>query len=91
VTMAACTWTGCTANAVHKELDRNGKPWAHLCQEHHDALEQALDSGDAKKMLSTWVKAQGRDHFMESMKPAINTMVRLGQFAQSLQRRRRSQ
>jgi thymidine phosphorylase len=76
--------------AIHQERDRHGKPWAHLCQEHHAALEQALDSGDAKKTLSTWVKAQGRDRFMESMKPAIDTMVRLAQFAQSLQRRGRS-
>jgi predicted membrane chloride channel (bestrophin family) len=89
MTMTTCTWEGCTAVAIYQERDRQGKPWAHLCQEHHAALEQALDSGDAKKTLSTWAKAQGRERFLASMEPAVQVAARLGQFLQTLQNKKR--
>lgn len=27
-----CTWEGCELNALHSELDSQGKVWATLCQ-----------------------------------------------------------
>ena len=61
-----CTWKDCAAEAVHTMRDRNGKPWAHLCQEHFDkhdgAVDAALKEGgrdNIKRMLGAWVKASG--------------------------------
>jgi hypothetical protein len=57
--MLACTWVDCQAEALHPQLDRQGKQWACLCQEHHDRLEKALTDLEPKGLLSCWVKAQG--------------------------------
>lgn len=57
--MIVCTWVGCRMVAVKDQFDRGGRVWAHLCIEHDQVLSAALKSGDAKKILSSWVKASG--------------------------------
>lgn len=54
-----CTWKDCSQEAHHNRLDKQGNPWAELCDEHQILLDEAINSGDAKKILSAWVKAQG--------------------------------
>ncbi len=64
-----CTWQGCSAPNGTPYLDRNGRPWAHLCEEHTEALLIAL--GEAPhKMLAAWIKAQG------GLKAAADAMTR---------------
>lgn len=55
----ACAWTGCTEEAQHPRLDKDGKPWAHLCRSHHDRLNAALSGARAGKVLAYWVAAMG--------------------------------
>lgn len=62
-----CTWVEspgqqCPAEGTHAELDKNGLPWAHLCDQHHQMLESAMKSaaaGTDVRILAYWVKAQG--------------------------------
>ncbi len=58
-----CTWKDCKKEAMRIQLDKNGKQWANLCEEHHNELEKAMDifinDANFKKMLSAWVMAQG--------------------------------
>jgi len=53
-----CTWKDCGRIAEVIQLDRFGNAWAHLCQEHHDELEAAIDD-HPRKLLACWVKASG--------------------------------
>lgn len=69
--MNTCTWSGCTAEAAHKELDRDGKPWAHLCQNHHKILDLACEEGDAKKFMAAWALAQPREQLVEKITQAF--------------------
>jgi hypothetical protein len=39
--------------------DRDGRPWAYLCDAHSARLDAAIASGDPRRILSAWVKAQG--------------------------------
>lgn len=55
----SCTFFGCMSPAAFTEPDKQGNPWCYLCAVHHNILVEALASGDAKAILSTWVKAQG--------------------------------
>ena len=58
--MNKCTWKGCSENAIKEQLDKNGKIWANLCDNHHDKLNNVInDPKKIKKILSYWVKAQG--------------------------------
>lgn len=54
-----CTWEGCAGSGLHPQLDANGKPWARLCETHHNRLAEILSGSDARKILSVWVRAQG--------------------------------
>lgn len=54
-----CTWVGCNANHTHPQIGQDGKQWACLCDEHHKLLYECQQSGDPKRILSSWVKAQG--------------------------------
>ena len=54
-----CTWVECTVEAKHVQNDRNGEPWADLCDAHDEELDAAITCMDAKRMLSSWVKASG--------------------------------
>ena len=54
-----CTWVDCHKEAIHKELNREGKPWANLCDDHHKKLTEAIESGLPPKICSVWVKAHG--------------------------------
>lgn len=55
-----CTWVGCEAEAKFPQISSDGKTeWANLCDLHHKEIDGALDSFDAKRILSNWVKAQG--------------------------------
>jgi hypothetical protein len=52
-------YVGCTALAAVPQLDKGGKPWANLCAKHDAEVITSIVSGDARKLLSNWVKAQG--------------------------------
>ena len=54
-----CTYVGCTALASVPYLDKGGRPWANLCKEHDAEVNASITSGDARRLLSNWVKAQG--------------------------------
>jgi hypothetical protein len=75
--MSTCTWRGCTAEAAHKELDRDGKPWAHLCQNHHEILDLACEEGDAKKFMAAWALAQPQERIVERVMPRTERGRRL--------------
>ena len=57
--MARCTWKNCSNEAVMEELDRDGRRWAYLCHPHHDELETAIKSMNAKAVMQAWVRAKG--------------------------------
>lgn len=62
--MDKCTWKECNDNAVHSQIDRNGKPWANLCDKHNKELAQAVDcmmkdKNGIPKMMKCWVLAHG--------------------------------
>ena len=57
--MTKCTWVDCLEQGINPQFSKDGKEWACLCDEHHLKLEGDLDSLDAKRILSSWVKAQG--------------------------------
>lgn len=40
-------------------MDKNGRPWTHLCISHRRRLALAIESGDAKQILGAWAKAHG--------------------------------
>jgi len=69
--MSTCTWHGCTSEAAHQELDRDGKPWAHLCQNHHEILALACAEGDAEKFMAAWTLAQPRERIVEKITQAF--------------------
>lgn len=59
-----CTWKNCNKQAIKPQLDKNGKQWAKLCQQHHDELESALDLVNNKPfnpkiLLRAWILASG--------------------------------
>jgi hypothetical protein len=56
----ACTWEGCEATGWHEQKAADGKIWARLCETHERQLSAAMESGKAPRILSAWVKAQGR-------------------------------
>jgi hypothetical protein len=57
--MKACTWSGCKQEAIREQLDKQGGVWAHLCAQHDHSLDVALKGGDARKIMTAWVRAQG--------------------------------
>lgn len=56
---SVCTWIGCDRIAPYEHKAKDGSIWATLCYEHNCELELALESKEPKKLLSSWVKAQG--------------------------------
>ncbi len=54
-----CTWKNCEESATHVEEDSNGRPWAFLCDEHHNELDASLEAMDGRQNLRCWVLAHG--------------------------------
>lgn len=54
-----CTWKDCDNPASHPQMSEDGKTWAQLCIVHEGQLNDAMISGEPKKILSAYVKAQG--------------------------------
>ena len=54
-----CTWRDCKQPAKHVCKSQTGDVWARLCVLHSEALDAAIDSGDPKKIMSCYIKAQG--------------------------------
>ena len=76
--MTPCTWERCTRGGPHEHKDKQGAVWATLCAEHDSQLQVALVSGEPKKILSAWVKAQGGSRAAAGrMQPAIDAGARL--------------
>ena len=57
-----CTWVGCEKLARHEHRAKDGSIWCDLCDAHHEEVEAAVASPNAKRILSTWVKAKGGAH-----------------------------
>jgi len=55
-----CTWAGCerSGSRVCRSVDRT-EPWARLCPEHDLELNDAIDSGDPRRIMPAYVKAKG--------------------------------
>lgn len=56
-----CTWVDCKEIATHPQIAQDGERWANLCISHNEHLDQAIKSLDPKRILSVWIKAQGRE------------------------------
>ena len=54
-----CTWEGCTDRGYHLRLDKQGRPWATLCESHNNMFQAAVDTQNIKKVLSYYVHAVG--------------------------------
>lgn len=58
-----CSWNSKDAQCHHEgvvpQRGRDGSQWAELCEEHDRQLTAAIESGDAKKLLGAYIKAQG--------------------------------
>jgi hypothetical protein len=54
-----CTWEGCTAPSTMPVHDRDGRPWAYLCDEHSARLDAAIASGSPGRTVAAWIRAQG--------------------------------
>jgi hypothetical protein len=58
-----CTWVDCVDEAKVKHLDRDGKPWAHLCCFHSGEMDDAADIGSPSwkpgALMRCWIRAQG--------------------------------
>lgn len=54
-----CTWVGCEVEATVPQIAKDGEQWANLCAAHEAELNGNIDALDAKKLLSSWVKAMG--------------------------------
>lgn len=73
-----CTWVGCKEAVWQTMKDKDSRPWAYLCQQHHAELDEAMSSGDAKRIMGAWVKAQGgAEKATEMMRPAIDAGANL--------------
>lgn len=54
-----CTWMDCLDDAIHKQLDKNNREWANLCDKHNKMLIDAIDNAKPQPLLSYWIKASG--------------------------------
>ena len=54
-----CTWVDCGHKATKPQLSKSGGQWANLCDGHDRLFTEAVSAGDAKAILSRWIKAQG--------------------------------
>lgn len=54
-----CTWIDCQASGFYEQKAKDGRVWATLCETHDKLVHAAYESGDVKRILSNWVKAQG--------------------------------
>ncbi len=66
--MEHCTWyyrdsgSNCGNEAKHKKYGKDGVLhgfWANLCDRHNAELNEAINSMDAKEIMSAWLKAGG--------------------------------
>jgi hypothetical protein len=58
-TTKECTWEGCEATGFFDQKGKDGRVWACLCETHDRQLDAVMKSGNVKRILGTWVKAQG--------------------------------
>lgn len=58
-----CSWASkdvqCQHEGVVAQRGRDGSQWAELCEEHDRQLVEAINSGDVKKLMAAYIKAQG--------------------------------
>lgn len=62
-----CTWKDCNESQASRSwLNRDKKPWCHLCEKHHEELEKLIDKAieeggqkNIKQMMGAWIKASG--------------------------------
>lgn len=56
-----CTWRGCESEGVHVKYDKQGHPWAALCDEHGAQFSADVESLSPGRLLRAWSLA-GADH-----------------------------
>ncbi len=54
-----CTWDGCRNWASKPQLAKDGRQWANLCESHDILINRHIANGEAREIISDWVKAQG--------------------------------
>ena len=54
-----CTWFGCASQGKYPQTGKSGEVWAFLCDSHNAELSKAIDDFDARKIVASWIKAQG--------------------------------
>ena len=58
-----CSWASkdvqCQHEGVVAQRGKDGSQWAELCPEHDRQLTEAVNSGDVKKLMAAYIKAQG--------------------------------
>lgn len=57
--VVTCTWVDCKADGTKPQVGSDGSQWAKLCEEHDQKLEAAIATGDVKKWMGAYIKAQG--------------------------------
>lgn len=57
--MTTCTWKGCEDEATVGCYSKTGERWAHLCGQHEIKLDAAILSGNPRRIMSCYIKAQG--------------------------------
>ena len=76
-----CTWKECRADGTHPQLGKTGGEWAVLCQTHHDELEAAMDTLEAKPLLRAWARAghghRAREDFKRGAAEGVVRLARL--------------
>jgi len=60
--MGKCTWVDCENEATHNQRDKNENVWAILCDVHLKLFNAAMENGNIKMVIATWIKAQGGAH-----------------------------
>lgn len=63
-----CTWIDCKKEATVPQISKDGQEWSTLCEDHAKEIDKSCDEflhdpnglkSNIKKMLSSWIKAQG--------------------------------
>jgi hypothetical protein len=71
-----CTWVECAEPATVPQRGRDGSQWADLCADHDKQLSDAIASGNPKKLMSAYIKAQGgAKKAAERMAPGAQKVV----------------
>lgn len=52
-----CTWKDCKATGYYEQIAKDGSVWARLCETHDEEIQRAIESRNAKRIISSRAKA----------------------------------